>query len=92
MMNTKTAQHTPGPWESTQDVGDTFVVYPVYGIDDFKVICRGIKSKADADAIVALPDLIRELRGAVQALESHGFTQPAGTARAAIAKAEGRAS
>jgi hypothetical protein len=88
------AQRTPGPWESTQDVGDTFVVYPVDGIDDFKVICRGIKSKADADAIVALPELLAALKAARVALIDCGMADSHAVRDidTAIAKAEGRAS
>jgi hypothetical protein len=98
------AQHTPGPWRVTRDayiIPAAHAGRPIGAHVDPEtdratyahVICTmaqrfGIDA-ANARLIAAAPELLTELQGALMALEAYGFTQQAGTARAAIAKATG---
>lgn len=85
-------KHTPGPWEAKPHS----VIAPcdVHGFTSICLLISGRKTgeevRANARLIAAAPELLEELQSALLALEAHGFTQQAGKARAAIAKATGQ--
>jgi hypothetical protein len=85
--------HTPGPWYSYQHSTDFFpIVGTVSGHGLFHILRTGRSSVDDANArlIAAAPELLSALR---DILAEADFGDPAleAKARAAIAKAEGRA-
>jgi len=83
-------KHTPGPWsirqESVWSVGtDHEMTALVYG-------CTDTEEEANARLIAAAPDLLEALKILAKQAESHGAEGVYwDKARAAIAKAEGRA-
>lgn len=103
-MNTK---HTPGPWdveidERIDERGLYYVAgYNIHSREDGAVvgiegICCGPRDEANARLIAAAPELLAACAGLLDALRTSGVSNGAirfaeDQARAAIAKAEGRA-
>lgn len=56
-MRNRDLKHTPGPWSIDQGVNDYFIM------TDNGRLCGYIERKADADLIVAAPDMLTALRG-----------------------------
>lgn len=94
------AKHTPGTWEwrdglLVQVDGDVVVVRTGLTSDRLLFVqCR----QPDCDVIAAAPDMLEALRGLLETVESRCYSDcecgkcfRISTARAAIAKAEGRA-
>jgi hypothetical protein len=95
--------HTPGPWKVTEEYEGSFFIEPEG--EPNTVVCsrsewnhRAAESRANARLIAASPDLHAELQNMVDcievALERGMITYPMSaalaTARAALAKAEGK--
>ena len=83
------AQHSPGPWEITENAQGKFTVWPEN--EDLQVACR-IESLPDAQLIAAAPELLAALKW-VMAEHGKHYTLDSDIAAAvveAIDKAEGR--
>lgn len=91
-------QITPGPWRKGERVsygGDTHG-FPIYFNDDGEQVADYVYTEADADLIVAAPDLLEALESAEMALLGYTHKNEITLsalykARAAIAKARGEA-
>jgi hypothetical protein len=94
MKNTHTHTHTPGPWriDSKTRFGD----YTIAAGDSVKT-CEFIaktQNEANAQLIAAAPDLLAALIAMINRYgdkSEHPFCDASISARAALAKAEGRA-
>jgi len=82
-------QITPGPWRKGERVsyGGNAHGFPIYFNDDGEQVADYVYTEADADLIVAAPDLLR----ALECLLEMGHAKAGDLARAAIAKARGEA-
>jgi len=90
-MNTKKAEHTPGPWHY-QEKADEYTHIIRAENDVFICSCPQNSlqnSKANARLIAASPELLIALRALVVACGPYSG-MPIEQARAAIAKAEGK--
>jgi hypothetical protein len=92
------SKHTPGPWFAKADPNSSSRDDWVIGIEGGTIDEVAVCSKRDAALIAASPDLLAALRSIVNLWDHHASAHGDGTifplhvaARAAIAKAEGKA-
>ena len=92
-----TSNHTPGPWQAigTLDEDNPHIIkaQPHSALRGFtKTICSGIHSPMDAALIAAAPEMYEALKGILYEFPDDAEDPFIGlqSARAAIAKAEGR--
>jgi hypothetical protein len=86
-------QHTPGPWEISENEAGELDICEEVGGDMLADLAKCKNAQANSRLIAAAPDLLAALRGfhPSQIKTPGELTRAWEVARAAIAKAEGRA-
>lgn len=82
------SKHTPSPWVMDKSSSDTDIYVMASNMDIAKVTIENDEGKANANLIVAAPEMLQEMKSLAKALEDvHELPQ---SFYDAIKKAEGR--